>query len=108
IGAACQALGFITGDPAPLARLMHVICEPLERDVPFDPRTYDVMDRAAQVTQIAVTNRIFRAPGHQLFVLPALMGLDGYLKTFGTVRNWHRLFQEVVERVPDERRTGEA
>ena len=108
IGAACQALGFVTGDPAPLARLMHVICEPLERDAPFDPRAYDVMARAAQVTQIAVTNRIFRAPGHQLFVLRALMGLDGYLKTFGTVRNWHRLFQEVVAAVPDDRRSGEA
>ena len=108
IGAACQALGFVTGDPAPLARLMHVICEPLERDAPFDPRTYDVMDRAAQVTQIAVTNRIFRAPGHQLFVLRALMGLDGYLKTFGTVRNWHRLFQDVIAEVPDDRSVGEA
>ena len=30
--------------------------------------------------------------------LRALVGLDAYLKAFGTVRNWHRLFREIVER----------
>ncbi len=96
IAAACVDLGFVAGDPAPLVRVMHIICEPLERDAPFDPRTYDVVGRASEVTQVALAHRLFRAPGHQLFLLRALMGLDAYLKAFGTVRNWHRMFRDIV------------
>jgi hypothetical protein len=36
-------------------------------------------------------------------VLRALAGLDGYLKAFGTVRNWHRLFRDIVAAMPDDR-----
>ncbi len=97
IGDACVALGFVRHDAAPLVEMMHVICGPLERDAPFDPRTYDLVARAGQVTQLALEHRVFRTPGHELFLLRALMGLDAYLKAFGTVRNWHRLFVEVVE-----------
>jgi predicted unusual protein kinase regulating ubiquinone biosynthesis (AarF/ABC1/UbiB family) len=106
IGAACVALGFVgaSDDPAPLVRMMHIICEPLERDAPFDPRTYDLMARATEVSQLALEHRLFRAPGHQVFLLRALMGLDGYLKTFGTVRNWHRIFRTIVTRAKRTRR----
>jgi predicted unusual protein kinase regulating ubiquinone biosynthesis (AarF/ABC1/UbiB family) len=96
IGAACLALGFVAGDPVPLVHVMHIVCEPLERDAPFDPRTYDLVERASEVTQVALAHRLFRAPGHQLFLLRALMGLDAYLKAFGTVRNWHRMFRDIV------------
>ncbi len=99
IAAACMALGFVRAgdDPAPLVRVMHVICEPLERDAPFDPRAYDLLQRGAEVTQVAVEHRLFRTPGHQVFLLRALVGLDAYLKALGTVRNWHRLFREVTD-----------
>ncbi|TMA50103.1 MAG: hypothetical protein E6J83_00755 [Deltaproteobacteria bacterium] len=100
IAAACAALGFIDphDDPAPMVKIMHVACEPLERDVRSDPRDYDLLARGAQVAEIALAHRIFRAPGHRVFLLRALVGLDAYLKAFGTVRNWHRLFREIVER----------
>jgi predicted unusual protein kinase regulating ubiquinone biosynthesis (AarF/ABC1/UbiB family) len=99
IGAACVALGFIASDqdPAPLARMMHIVCEPLERDAPFDPRAYDVVERAGQVTQLALEHRLFRTPGHHVFLFRALVGVDAYLKALGTVRNWHRLFREIVD-----------
>ena len=102
IGAAGVALGFVPAgaDPAPLVRMMHIVCEPLELDELFDPRTYDVMQRAGQVTQLAVTHRLFRTPGHQVFLFRALVGLDAYLKALGTVRNWHRLFRRVVDAIP--------
>ena len=105
IGAACVALGFLgpADDTAPLARMMHIVCEPLERDERFDPRTYDVMARAGQVTQLAFEHRLFRTPGHQVFLFRALVGLDAYLKALGTVRNWHRLFRAIVAAVPAER-----
>lgn len=105
IGAACLALGLAKDDPAPLVAMMHVICEPLERDAPWDPREYDLMARGMQVTELALANRVFHAPGHPVFLLRAMMGLDGYLRNLGAVLNWHRIFQDVVSRVPDTERT---
>src|SRR5579884_795321 len=100
IGAACVALGFARDDPAPLVAIMHIICEPLERDAPFDPRDYDLVARGEQVAHVALAHRVLRAPGHHVFLVRALMGLDGYLKACGTVRNWHRIFRDVVAAVP--------
>jgi predicted unusual protein kinase regulating ubiquinone biosynthesis (AarF/ABC1/UbiB family) len=100
IGAACVALGFAADDPAPLVAIMHIICEPLERDACFDPRDYDVVGRGEQVAHVALAHRVFRTPGHHVFLVRALMGLDGYLKACGTVRNWHRIFRDVVAAVP--------
>jgi predicted unusual protein kinase regulating ubiquinone biosynthesis (AarF/ABC1/UbiB family) len=101
IGAACLDLGFVPpgDDPVPLVKMMHIVCEPLERDAPYDPRDYDLVARAAEVTQVAFANRLFRAPGHQVFLLRALVGVDAYLKALGTVRNWHRRFRRLVAAV---------
>jgi predicted unusual protein kinase regulating ubiquinone biosynthesis (AarF/ABC1/UbiB family) len=99
IASACVALGFIDAgdDPSPFVSIVHIICEPLEHDAPFDPRDYDLVARAGQVTQVAMAHRLFRPPGHQVFLLRALVGMDAYMKAFGTVENWHRLFQAVLE-----------
>jgi predicted unusual protein kinase regulating ubiquinone biosynthesis (AarF/ABC1/UbiB family) len=105
IGAACLDLGFAKDDPAPLVAMVHVLCEPLERDAPFDPQAYDVIERGMQITELALANRIFHAPGHPVFLFRALMGLDGYLKGLGAVLNWHRLFRDVVSAIPDTERT---
>ena len=105
IGDACLALGLAKDDPAPLIAMIHVICEPLERDAPFDPREYDLMARGMRVTELALANRVFHAPGHPVFLLRALMGLDGYLKNLGAVLNWHRIFRDVVSAIPDTERT---
>jgi predicted unusual protein kinase regulating ubiquinone biosynthesis (AarF/ABC1/UbiB family) len=105
IGAACLDLGLAKGDPAPLVAMMHVLCEPLECDAPFDPATFDVIARGMQITEIALANRVFHAPGHPVFLLRALMGLDGYLKGLGAVLNWHRIFRDVVSAIPDTERT---
>jgi predicted unusual protein kinase regulating ubiquinone biosynthesis (AarF/ABC1/UbiB family) len=103
IATALTALGFVgaASDAAPLVDMIHILCEPLERDAPFDPRHFDVMERAGRVAQVAVTHRIFKAPAHQVFLGRALLGADAYLKAFGTVRNWHRLFRGIVEAVRD-------
>ena len=102
IGAALKDLGFVpTGDdPAPLVRMIHILCEPIEVDAPFDPRAFDVMDRAGQVAQVAFAHRIWNAPAHQVFLLRALLGVDGYLKAIAPVRNWHRIFRDIVRGLP--------
>ncbi len=92
-------LGFIgeRDDPAPMIRMMEIFCEPILQDREFDPREYDSMEKTMEIAQIGFENRLFRAPGHRLFLGRALVGLDAYLKQLGTVRNWHRLFAECVD-----------
>jgi predicted unusual protein kinase regulating ubiquinone biosynthesis (AarF/ABC1/UbiB family) len=104
IGGAMLDLGFMApgDDPRPLVEMIHIVCEPLVRDVPFDPNGFDIMERAGRVAQLALAHRIFRTPAHHVFLMRALLGTDGYLKAFGTTRNWHRLFREIVAAVPPE------
>jgi hypothetical protein len=83
-----------------MARIMDVIFEPVLRDQEYDPRAYKSVERGMEVATIAVEHRIFKEPGHRVFLLRALMGLDAHLKQFGTVTNWHREFKRCVERVP--------
>jgi hypothetical protein len=35
-----------------------------------------------------------------VFIGRALLGLDGYMKGFGVVRNWRREFLDVLARLP--------
>jgi predicted unusual protein kinase regulating ubiquinone biosynthesis (AarF/ABC1/UbiB family) len=86
-------------DPAPLVRVMYIIFEPVLEDRVYDPRDFDSVGKTMEITAIGLENRIFRAPGHRLFLLRALIGLDSYIHQFGTVTNWHRLFRECVESV---------
>jgi predicted unusual protein kinase regulating ubiquinone biosynthesis (AarF/ABC1/UbiB family) len=104
VGDAVTALGFVhpgqtTG---PFVEMLRIVCEPILADREYDPREYDIVERGLRISQIKLSNRLYRAPGHQVFFLRALAGLDGYLKAFGTVRNWHRIFRDIVHAVPDE------
>jgi predicted unusual protein kinase regulating ubiquinone biosynthesis (AarF/ABC1/UbiB family) len=94
-------LGFIDpGDaPAPMVRIMDIIFEPVLTDRVYDPRDFDSIERGMQITAIGLEHRLFKAPGHRVFLGRALMGLDAYLKQLGTVTNWHRVFKECVEAV---------
>jgi predicted unusual protein kinase regulating ubiquinone biosynthesis (AarF/ABC1/UbiB family) len=96
-------LGYLDrGDnPAPLIRIMYLIFRPVLKDRPFNPRDFNSVEVAMQVASIGFENRLFKAPGHRVFLARALVGLDAYVKQFGTVVNWHREFKRAVERVPD-------
>ena len=101
MASALVRLGFLdrSDDPAPMIRIMRLIFEPVLMDKKYDPRKYDVLERGMQIATIGIENRLFKAPGHRVFLARALIGLDAYLKQLGTVANWHRLFAECVERV---------
>ncbi len=92
-------LGFIgkEDDAAPMIRMMELFCEPILQDREYDPREYDSMEKTMEIAQIGIENRLFRAPGHRVFLGRAMIGLDSYLKLLGSVRNYHRLFVECVE-----------
>ncbi|HZP40031.1 MAG TPA: AarF/ABC1/UbiB kinase family protein [Candidatus Binatia bacterium] len=99
IADACRQLGALgPGDDADaLVRIVHIGCEPLERDEVFDPKDFDLVERTTRVTQLAMQHRLFRAPGHQVFLGRALLGVDAYLRALARPRNWHRLFRDIVE-----------
>jgi len=86
-------------DPAPLVRIMYLLFEPVLEDRVYDPRDFNSVEKTMEVTAIGLENRIFNAPGHRLFLIRALLGLDSYVQQFGTVTNWHRLFRGCVDSV---------
>jgi predicted unusual protein kinase regulating ubiquinone biosynthesis (AarF/ABC1/UbiB family) len=94
-------LGFLDrGDkPAPLVRIMYVMFEPVLQDRVYNPRDFNSVEKAMEVATIGFENRLFKAPGHRVFLARALIGLDAYVKQFGTTLNWHREFRRCVERV---------
>jgi len=101
-------LGFLDAgdDPAPMIRIMHIVFEPVMTDRIYDPRHFDSIERGMQITTIGLEHRLFKAPGHRVFLARALVGLDAYLKQLGTVTNWHRVFAECVDRVDERKNSG--
>jgi predicted unusual protein kinase regulating ubiquinone biosynthesis (AarF/ABC1/UbiB family) len=87
-------------DPAPMHEIMNIIFGPVLEDRPYDPRDYNSVEKGMEIATIGLEHRLFKAPGHRVFLDHALLGLDAYLKQLGTVHNWHRLFEECVESVP--------
>ncbi len=83
-------------DPEPLVRIMYLLFGPVLEDRPYDPRDFRAMERAREVTNISLRHRIFKTPGHRLFLVRALLGLESYVQQFGTVTNWHRIFRQCV------------
>jgi predicted unusual protein kinase regulating ubiquinone biosynthesis (AarF/ABC1/UbiB family) len=97
----CVTLGYIdeADDPAPMMKIMYLVFEGVLKDAPYDPRDYNSIDKGMEIATIGFENRLFKAPGHRVFLGRALMGLDAYLKQLGTVTNWHRIYKECVESV---------
>ena len=91
-------LGYLDpGDePEPLVRIMYLIFEPVLEDCAYDPQDFHAVERAMEVTNIGLQHRIFKTPGHRLFLVRALLGLEAYVQQFGTVTNWHRIFRQCV------------
>jgi predicted unusual protein kinase regulating ubiquinone biosynthesis (AarF/ABC1/UbiB family) len=98
IGRALLALGYVEpgSDPAPMIEVLDMIFEPIQDDRRYDPRDYKPVERAMSIAAIRLENRVFTSPGHSVFLLRALVGLDSYLQQFGTVANYHRLFRECI------------
>jgi predicted unusual protein kinase regulating ubiquinone biosynthesis (AarF/ABC1/UbiB family) len=96
----CVRLGFLdkSDDPTPMIRILYVIFEPVLVDRKYDPRRFDSLEKGMEIASIGIEHRLFKAPGHRVFLGRALIGLDSYLKQLGTVTNWHRVFKDCVEK----------
>lgn len=96
-------LGFLDSDedPEPLLRIVRMVFGPVLEDKIFDPRHFHSLETAWAALSIGMESRLLRASGHRVFLWRALVGLDAYMKQFGTVTNWHRELKQAVARVRD-------
>ena len=97
---ACRSLDYLGKDDSPEAmiEILETLLEPLLEDREYDFSRYRSLDKAIQVAATAVENGLYRTPGHRVFLVRALIGLERYAKQLGTVVNWRRIFAEEVER----------
>jgi len=97
--AACRDLDYLgDGDPPDaMIEILENLLEPLFEDRDYDFAGYRSLDKAMEVAAVAVEKGLYRTPGHRVFLVRALVGLEAYVKQLGTVANWRRIFAEEVE-----------
>ena len=101
LGAAMVRLGYLEHDqnPTPMVKIIHLLFEPMMVDRKFDPADYDTVAKAAKVGEIALENRFYKSPAHSVFLIRALVGLEGITRGLGVKTNYRRIFARAVERI---------
>jgi predicted unusual protein kinase regulating ubiquinone biosynthesis (AarF/ABC1/UbiB family) len=99
IGVGMQQLGWIERgqDPAPMVEIIHVLFEPMMVEREFDPAEYDSVAKATRVGEIAFEHRLYNSPAHSVFLLRALIGLEGIMRRLAVKANYREIFRECVE-----------
>jgi hypothetical protein len=67
-------------------------------DGEFDPGSYDTVKKAQQVGELALKNKLYKSPDHSVFLLRALVGLEGIITRLGVKENYRSIFERCVER----------
>jgi hypothetical protein len=62
----------------------------------YHPDEYDAVAKAATVGELAFEHKLYKSPRHSIFLLRALIGLDGIMKGLGVKMNYCELFRECV------------
>jgi predicted unusual protein kinase regulating ubiquinone biosynthesis (AarF/ABC1/UbiB family) len=98
LAAALLRLGYIDReqDPAPMVRIIYILFEPVITDRMYHPDEYDAVAKAATVGELAFEHKLYKSPRHSIFLLRALIGLDGIMKGLGVKMNYCALFRECV------------
>jgi len=98
ITAALVKLGYIdrTQAPAPMVKIIYLLFEPVITDRLYHPDEFDAIGKAATVSEIAFEHKLYKSPRHSIFLLRALIGLDGIMKGLGAKLNYAALFRECV------------
>jgi predicted unusual protein kinase regulating ubiquinone biosynthesis (AarF/ABC1/UbiB family) len=100
LAAGLVKLGYIdrAQDPAPMLEVMRILFEPMYTDGEFDPGSYDTVKKAQQVGELALKNKLYKSPDHSVFLLRALVGLEGIITRLGVKENYRSIFERCVER----------
>jgi predicted unusual protein kinase regulating ubiquinone biosynthesis (AarF/ABC1/UbiB family) len=91
-------LGYIDRgqDPRPMVEIIYILFEPVITDRAYHPAEYDAVAKAATVGEIAFEHKLYKSPRHSIFLLRALIGLDGIMKGLAVRMNYCALFRECV------------
>ncbi len=81
-----------------MADVIHILFEPMYRDGEYDPCDYDTVNKAAKVGEIALQHRLYKSPAHSVFLIRALIGLEGITRGLGVRMNYREVFRECVSR----------
>ncbi|HLI79399.1 MAG TPA: AarF/ABC1/UbiB kinase family protein [Candidatus Binataceae bacterium] len=100
LAAGMVKLGYIdrAQDPAPMLQVMRILFEPMYTDGEFDPASYDTVKKAQQVGELALENKLYKSPDHSVFLMRALVGLEGIITRLGVKENYRSIFERCVER----------
>jgi len=98
LAAALLKLGYIDRgqDPAPMVQIIYILFEPVITDRMYHPDEYDAVAKAATVGELAFEHKLYKSPRHSIFLLRALIGLDGIMKGLDVKMNYCALFRECV------------
>jgi predicted unusual protein kinase regulating ubiquinone biosynthesis (AarF/ABC1/UbiB family) len=99
LASALVKLGYIDRgeNPAPMIRIIYLLFEPVMIDRVYHPNEYDAVGKAATVGEIAFEHKLYKSPRHSIFLLRALIGLDGVMKGLGARLNYCAMFRECVK-----------
>jgi len=100
VASALVKLGYLdrTQEPAPMVKIIYMLFEPVITDRPYHPDEFDAIGKAAAVGEMAFEHKLYKSPRHSIFLLRALIGLDGIMKGLGAKMNYAALFRECVRR----------
>jgi ubiquinone biosynthesis protein len=98
VAAALVRLGYLEPkqEATPMVQIIYMLFEPVITDRPYHPDEYDAVGKASQVGEIAIANKLYKSPRHSIFLLRALIGLDGIMKGLGIRQNYCAMFRECV------------
>lgn len=86
-------------DAAAMVKIIHILFEPMMVDRAFDPLEYDAVAKASKVGELALGNKLYKSPAHGVFLIRALIGLEGITRGLAVKTNYRRIFKDVVERI---------
>lgn len=101
LGESMRALGYIepNDDARPIVEIMHELFEPMISDREWDPTEYDAIGKAARVGETAIAAGIYQSPAHSVFLIRALIGLEGLTRGLAVKMSYRRVFAEIVESI---------
>jgi predicted unusual protein kinase regulating ubiquinone biosynthesis (AarF/ABC1/UbiB family) len=98
MAAALVKLGYLdrTQEPAPMVKIIYMLFKPVLTDRLYNPNEFDAIGTASTVGEIAFEHKLYKSPRHSIFLIRALIGLDGIMKALDVKLNYAALFRECV------------
>ncbi len=100
LAAGLVKLGYIdrAQDPKPMLEVIRILFEPMYTRGEFDPASYDTVKKAQQVGELALENKLYKSPDHSVFLLRALVGMEGIITRLAVKDDYRSIFARCVER----------